>query len=448
MNTSVSQRRLELSQTPFAVWLGLGLLATAFCYLCILPLFRPRGDFLWGYYRLKDLLLGMPVALATLFAAAVLVSPSKYRWPLLLRLTSVFVSVVAVIFLCDIVYAFILYRPDFWLDQAHIPRAYSAPDSELGFVRKSGVYWRGDIPEMNRSIEYRTDEHGFRNPDGVKRADIVFIGDSFTEAGQVSDEQSFARLVASASGLTSVNLGRGVYGPQQELIVLKRYGLAYQPRVVVWQLFEGNDLTDADIFAGWKKDPNQTPPFRERYFNHSFLAQWLSRTRLKERVPLVTLRQRDGTSQRIPLRYRYDPSQPEDLPIGTAETLQAIEEGRRLCESRGIKLVILFVPTMVRVMEPDISFDRVEDQLRYLPEGVPGDKKDFSGRTEEFCVQMGCAFVDAFAAFRQAAASDNRGLFIPGDEHLDIRGHEVIAQSMVNWLRSRNIMNPPTGAAR
>jgi hypothetical protein len=49
-----------------------------------------------------------------------------------------------------------------------------------------------------------------------------------------------------------VNLGRGAYGPQQELIVLKRYGLAYRPRVVIWQLFEGNDLADARQFSEWK----------------------------------------------------------------------------------------------------------------------------------------------------------------------------------------------------
>lgn len=449
MSTSVTKRRLEFANIPLAAWLGLGLLAAAFCYLCILPLIRPRGDFLWGYYRLKDLMLGIPIALATLFAAVVLASPSKYRRPRALRLASVFISVVGVIFLCDIVYVFIVkgaLRPDFWLDQAHIPRTYSAADGELGFVRKPGVSWRGYIPELNRSVEYRTDENGFRNPAGVKRADIVFIGDSFTEAGQVSDEQSFAQLVASASGLKAVNLGRGAYGPQQELIVLKRYGLAYQPRVVVWQLFEGNDLTDANIFAGWKKNPEQTASLRERYFNNSFLAQWLTKTRSRDRdVPLVTLRHRDGTTQKIALRYRYEPSQPADIPIGLTETIKAIEEGQRLCKSQGIQLVVVLVPTMVRVMEPNITFDRVEDQLRYLPEGVRGDKNDFSGRTEAFCLQSGCAFVDGFAALRQAAASNNRSPYIPGDEHLDTGGHEVIAHLIVDWLRSRKIIDPHTG---
>ena len=203
MNTSVSQRPLEANIPP-AVWLGLGLLTMAFIYLCILPLFRPRGDFLWGYYRLKDIMLGAPVALATLFATVVLVSPPKHRKPLALRLASVFISRGAVVFLCDAVYAFILQgalRPNFWLDQAHIPRAYSEADSELGFVRKPLVVWRGSLPELNRSVEYRTDENGFRNPTGLKRADIVFLGDSFTEGGHIGEEQSFPQRIAKSSGL-------------------------------------------------------------------------------------------------------------------------------------------------------------------------------------------------------------------------------------------------------
>ena len=181
----------------------------------------------------------------------------------------------------------------------------------------------------------------------------------------------FRNVIAKSSGLTSVNLGRGAYGPQQELIVLKRYGLAYQPRVVVWQLFEGNDLTDANIFADWKKNPEQSISLSERYFSNSFLAQWLSKTRFKDPdVPWlhcgIAMEQHKG----LLFSTAYEPSQPANIPVGFAETMQAIEEGQRLCQSRGIQLIVVLVPTMVRVLEPDISFDRVEDQLRYLPEGV------------------------------------------------------------------------------
>ena len=88
------------------------------------------------------------------------------------------------------------------------------------------------------------------------------------------------RRVAQSTGLSVINLARGAYGPQQELIVLKRYGLSYEPRVVVWQLFEGNDLADAEAFVEWKKNPEQVvTSLKDRYLDNSLLHQLLTNTR-------------------------------------------------------------------------------------------------------------------------------------------------------------------------
>jgi hypothetical protein len=102
---------------------------------------------------------------------------------------------------------------------------------------------------------------------------------------------------------------------------------------------------------------------------------------------------------------------------------------------------------MVRVLEPYLNFDTVEDQTRYLPLGVHNEKKDFSRQTAEICERIGCTFIDAFDALRQAAASDNRSLYIPNDEHLDVRGHEVIARRLVEYLASKNLLTPPAERA-
>ena len=68
-------------------------------------------------------MLGMPVALATLFAAVVLASPAKNRKTSLAAAGTCVYLRVSVTILGDIVYAFIVQgalRPNFWLDQAHI----------------------------------------------------------------------------------------------------------------------------------------------------------------------------------------------------------------------------------------------------------------------------------------------------------------------------------------
>ena len=419
------------------------LLAAACGYLWIVPLFRPRGEFLWGHYRLNDIYAGIPVLLVTLCAIFILaVREQRRRW-FSIRLVTLTMGVMVALALCDAGYAFGVMRAgraNFWLDQAHISRRYSAADNELGFVRKPGVSWRGYVPEVNRIIDYHTDENGFRNPAGQRHADIVFIGDSFTEAAQVDDKDTFVRRVAQATGLSVANLGRGAYGPQQDLIVLKRYGLAYKPRAVVWQLFEGNDLADAEGFARWKSNPHQsTTSLKERYFSNSLLKEWLTNTRLQElRGPLVTLRYHDGTVRRVGLRNRYEPQQPSTLHVAMHETLKAIEEGHHLSQANGIQLLIVNIPAMVRVMAPNINFDRAEDQNHYLPELAPG-QQDFSRTIREFCAHTGCNYVDGFDVLRQAAAGGSDKLYIPNDEHLDVAGHEVLSQMITDWLRSNNI---------
>ena len=418
------------------------LLAGAFLYVWILPLIRPRGDYLWGHYRLKDIYIGIPIALITLCVVLILAVPSRYKRSLALRLVTVVISLLFVFVACDAGYAFGVMgaaHSNYWLDQGHIPRRYSAADPELGFVRRPFVSWKGYVPDADRIVEYRTDENGFRNAPGQRQADIVFIGDSFTEAATVAEQDTFVQRAGQATGLSVVNLGRGAYGPQQELIVLKRYGLAYKPRVVVWQLFEGNDLSDADQFAEWKKNPQQSnTSLKERYFNNSLLKEWLTNTRLQPRVgPMATVRYRGGTVRRVAVRYRYEPDEPSTRHVGMSETMAAIEEGQHLCESKGIKLLVAFIPTMVRTMGPNISFDRAEDQAQYLPQPASG-VKDFSHTMQEFCGRVGCDFVDSVDALRQAEANGIRSMYIPNDEHLDVGAHDALARVIAGWLRSRN----------
>ena len=421
-------------------------MAAAFIYVWIVPLFLPRGEFLWGHYRLKDIYAGIPVALATFCFVLIFAVPKHYRRALSLRAVTVTTAILVGIAVSDAMYAFAvvgILRSNYWLDQVHISRRHSAADPELGFVRKPLISWRGYIHDVQRVVQYRTDKNGFRNPTHHPRADIVFVGDSFTESATVAEADTFVRRVAHSTGLSAVNLGRGAYGPQQELIVLKRYGLAYQPQFVVWELFEGNDLSDAEAFATWRNNPHQAnTTLKERYFDNSLLKQWLTSTRSQTHVgPMATLRYHDGTSRRVSLRYAYEPDAPARMHSAMSETMNAIEAGHRLCESRGIKLLVVVVPTMVRAMAPEISFDRVEDREKYLPV-LTESKKDFSGTIEELCDRIGCTFVDGLPAFRQAAAKDNRNLYIPNDEHLDVGGHEVMAQIVARWIRAKDTAHP------
>jgi hypothetical protein len=233
-----------------------------------------------------------------------------------------------------------------------------------------------------------------------------------------------------------VNLGRGAYGPQQEFIVLRRYGLAYQPRVVFWQFFEGNDLSDADNFAVWQQTGGQSrQSLISRLKENSLLKQFLSMTHLPPPIiPVARLRYTSQMEQGIALRYRYQPKQPEQMALGMEETLKAVDRGFRLCQDQGIRLVLVFIPSMVRVIEPWLMFDATQRES-YLADNTVKDQHDFSSHLQQLCQQLGCPYLDAFSVLRSQAARDNQLLYIPNDEHLDVMGHQVIAQLLLEWLR-------------
>jgi hypothetical protein len=417
-----------------AVWLGL-----ASGYFWILPLFRPRGSYGWGHFRFVDIYAGVPLLVAFLCTAVYSIGLRHHR--LALRLASILISSLLTLFVLDLVYAFGFqgsYRTpaatDFWFDTT-VNRDNNLPDDELGFVRKPGAFWQGRLAPEGRFLSYRTDENGFRNASRLTQAEIVFIGDSFTEGASVPEEDTFVQQLGKEMKQSVVNLGRGQYGPQQELIILRRYGLGYHPRVVVWQLFEGNDLSDASRFAVWRKNPVQTESLAQRYFWHSLITHWLDRTLPEDPVTPRKLQDTNGTTGSVYLDYSYLPDGPAREPLGFAETKSVIEAGYRWCESRGVKLVVVFVPIKVRVLSPYLVFNGQQDKERYLPGGVTESEGDFAHQIAKFCRPIDCPFIDVTGA-RRAAEKDHFIYMSGEDSHLDVGGHRVVAETLRSWLQA------------
>jgi hypothetical protein len=430
-------------QYHWAAWTALAVLMSIFGYVVVLPLFRPRGSYLWGHYRFTDIYAAIPVIAGVLCAVVLSLTPARHRRRVGLQLAATAVILVPGLFMFDLVYALAqpgFRKPHFFLDAAHIDRAYSEPDPELGFVRKPFVTWqRESIP--CRPVSYRTDENGFRNPPGITSADIVFIGDSFTEAALVPEEQTFVMRVGAQMGLRVVNLGRGAYGPLQELIVLGRFAWGYQPKVVVWQIFEGNDLDDTRAFTTWRANPDPPPsPLALRYMENSLIGRVLKRTEIP-RLPAtgikVAIREPDGTEQLRELRYRFVPDNPDRLSQAFQELQQAISLGARLCASRGIQLIVVFIPTMVQVLEPMITFERPEDRASALPGGLVRAEGDLGNRLRAVCREPECTYIDAFSALSTRTLASGSAVFDVRDpnEHLALDGHDVVARLIVGAIR-------------
>jgi len=147
------------------------------------------------------------------------------------------------------------------------PQPY-APDPYCGTRLRPGYefWWKKE-----GSACVRINRHGFRQGDrepakplGTFR--VAVLGDSFIEAFQVPDEQTFcAQLeprLQDCSALTDrrvevLNFGVSGYGTAQQLLMLRHYVWQYQPDVVVLAFFPGNDLRNNSA----ELEPYQVRPF-------------------------------------------------------------------------------------------------------------------------------------------------------------------------------------------
>ncbi len=411
-------------------------------YVLGLPLTRDRsgrGDFLFGYYADYELFVGVPALMVALTLTVSHLLLSRRRRAAALRLLAVVGSSLAALIAFDLGFSLVVsgaIEPDFWLDGSHISRLDNLPDSELGFVRKPDLVWRGAVRGTERTVEYSTDQAGFRNPVGTRGGEIALVGDSYTEAAQVDVEDCFASRLAGLTGRSVWNLGRGAYGPQQELLILERYALGGEPKpaVVVWQLFEGNDLTDAEEFARWQSGDATHKGFWERYRQNSFFAPWLQSTYRSKRGDYAVLRDDEDREHPLALRYRARKNLIEDHRQGWHLTEDALREGARRCREAGVRLVVTFVPVAVRVWRDRLTIDDPELRDIYLPDGFDGDRA-LADALRELCADLGVTFVDLLPAFERAVQGGGiDGIYIPRDEHLDVRGHALVAEALARAL--------------
>ena len=114
-------------------------------------------------------------------------------------------------------------------------------------VTSSSARANGAPIEIN-SAGFRDREHAIAKPDGVFR--IVVLGDSFVAGEEVDFDELFWRVTnreietCRPRGKRSEILGFGVngYGTAQELLVLRKHALRYQPDLVLLAFFTGNDV--------------------------------------------------------------------------------------------------------------------------------------------------------------------------------------------------------------
>lgn len=120
-------------------------------------------------------------------------------------------------------------------------------DKQLGWLPTSNYRFDGQKIDANGksySVVIQTNNEGFRvfgNPQESDKRKVLFLGDSFTHAMQVSDNKTYYGILKNALSIEVFAFGGGGYGTLQEYMILDKYLDEIRPDIVVVQ-FSSNDF--------------------------------------------------------------------------------------------------------------------------------------------------------------------------------------------------------------
>lgn len=421
--------------------------------IAFLAWFWPSGETRLSFLRFCVLVIAGSLAL---MVVPLLLCPKRYRRTFGMRWLTVSLSACLALFLVES--AFLLWPASVVSDNPWYLSTGEAlkRDSDLPWLRPPGIEWsgmsRGDLAMETNSedpyatmVTFQTDHQGFRNAEHRDSAECLFVGDSFTEAGNLPIEKTFVRLIEERSGMSTRNLGVAGYGPPAELVVLEKFGIPCKPQVVIWQIAETNDLDDAMFFVQWQQAgrPNVLPGFKDASLSPRTDPQHRSPLRLfyDQLVPEIdqwpfrgVFTDRSGTEHGMRFELSFLPE--ADQHSGWPVIEYSITSGAKLLRDREIPLVVLLIPRKLRVMGGYCDFAPLQIETpdgpyrieHDLPEGweLPQEVR-LSAKLRELCDNLDVPFVDATDALIDQAS---RGALVyqPMDTHLTAEGHQVVAE--------------------
>lgn len=330
------------------------------------------------------------------------------------------------------------------------PIYHQAPNSTFISARDPADLKLGAV-EISRS-----DAKGFCNPpEKAQRpsVDVVVLGDSFVACTGVQPVDTSASYLEELSRLTTYNMGVGGVGLYEYVELLRHYGLAFKPRVVIMNIYEGNDLRDAaryEKFLASGRDRRTSEGTLERALSKSYALsliyasqEWLLRDQIKWLL--------DGDRD---VNYRYIArSQGTVIPLNvTNQDRGEVRDAKRLMNgeisldlwtppltwlkelsaSNGFIGIVSYTPSMHTAYAQTAVFE--DETTAEAVRTMSQMQRDWLAKKT---TELGLVFVDLTPAFQKAAAEGPLTHF-PANVHLTPYGHrisaaawtEVIAKSM------------------
>ena len=328
------------------------------------------------------------------------------------------------------------------------------------YMRGSVVPWSADHNPVIARIHMMTDKNGFRNsPPEKDTYDIVALGDSFTRASGVPTP--WAQKLAEDTGSDVLNLGDVGFGPQDELKVLRQYGLDKRPQWVILAYFEGNDLYDAASYE-------QANPFILLRFGRHLLGQarpWNetetggspAATIPAYRYPIsVTIK--DTDLEMVFFSYYVSWLSLSSEAIAASQNYRLVSETilqmKESSEATGAQFLLVYVPSKSHIYLPFLTdrelvasvfmdVPRLEvDDTGYIqftdekatPELTRQHMDDQGHLLADFAGEHEIHFLNLTPTFQEEAGAGIQ-LYYTFDTHWNQHGHDLAAETISKYIQ-------------
>ena len=287
-----------------------------------------------------------------------------------------------------------------------------------------------------------TDDLGYCNPRGRPPGapvDVLVLSGSIPGCIGVAADQTVSAELGRALGRNVYNMSIGGVGPAEYLDVLRRDGVAVEPKTVLMIISE-NDLRDMIIHNNARQGKyknNKKRDLDNSVFAYSYLLSFL-------RSGFKSLKRAFKAAGEPEFRYRV---QTMDGPValnvlnndtdelGIARTLAAgeitlslfrppLEEFVALSKQHGFRPLVTVAPS---------AYSAYLNSIEFSDPAVADVMKSFGETGRKWLADMasviGYDFVDAIPAIQNAAAGEKL-LYFPANVHLTPDGNRVLASAL------------------
>lgn len=323
------------------------------------------------------------------------------------------------------------------------------------------------IPNITNSIDHffdynttiRSNNIGCRGEDVIESQEndkirILMLGDSFTMGRGVNDNETFSYVLEqklnSQAGdkFEVINCGVQSYTPLLEYLQLKQNYDFIKPDIVILNFDMGDLLQEytyrkvaefddsGEILAvsGFKQAQTRKEPaifrktimwvYKNMLFGANLLEQIYKMSLRSKTISFENVVTRSSTKSLIHTLKDYDDEQYEEILGYVEESMLKLKD---FCLEKGCEYIITIYPRGHQVSDEEW----IPGRYSFIPKSA-----EISDRTvfdlQEFADKNNILFINTFPDFR--SYSGDKRLFYDHDAHWTNKGHEVMADSIRNFL--------------